>query len=96
MSAYSAAVVGLTLAFLAQCLAAGLAVRAAFGRPYQRACLGLAIAAGLLAVQDVYALELALRTGLFDLRQALLAGGAALFLMSAMLALKPAGTPPPR
>lgn len=96
MNAYSAAIAGLALAVMGQCLAAGLATRAAFGRPFRRAWLGLAIAFALLALQDVHTLELALRTGIFDLRQALLAAGVSLFQAGAMITLQKAGTPPPR
>lgn len=46
----------------------------------RRTALALAGGAGLLALQHGYALELALRTGLYDLRQALLAAGAAVLI----------------
>ena len=45
----------------------------------QRAWLAIAIGSLLLALNHGYALELALRTGLYDLRQAVLSGLTAVF-----------------
>lgn len=49
-------------------------------RGLRRIWLAVAAAAMLLALHDGYALELAARTGLYDLRQAILVGLAALMM----------------
>lgn len=78
MSAYSIAIYSLIGALLTQSIAAGLSVelflRRDLPRPVSRTWLLLAIASLLLSLHHGYALELALRTGLYDMRQAVLAG----------------------
>lgn len=96
MNPYPLALLCLALAFGIQCVATGLATRAALRRPYRRALLIFAIGFGLLALQHALTLELAVRTGLFDLRQSLLAAGVSILLLFGLVALKPAGTPPSR
>ncbi|MBK7417284.1 MAG: hypothetical protein IPJ38_21515 [Dechloromonas sp.] len=75
MSAYVVSFVGLALALISQSLATGWAtevfVRKEGGR-LRRSWMVMAVAAMLLALFHGYTLELALRTGLYDLRQALL------------------------
>lgn len=88
MTPYVLTLLCLTLAVLAQFLAAALATVAALQRPYSRAFLVIAIGLGLLALQHVLTLELALRTGLFDLRQALLGAGVSLLLLGGVIGLK--------
>lgn len=77
MNPYTLAVVALLLAAVAQTSAAWLAVELFLvkgqSRGQRRSWLAVASAAMLLALHHGYALELALRTGLYDLRQALLA-----------------------
>lgn len=76
MGAYPLAVLALSFAATAQTVAAWLCYGAHFrlaATARQRyGGLALCLAAAFLALQHGYTLELALRTGLFDLRQALL------------------------
>jgi hypothetical protein len=78
MSAYSIAIYSLIGALLTQSIVAGLSVelflRKGIAAPGQPDWLLLAIASLLLALHHGYALELAVRTGLYDMRQAVLAG----------------------
>lgn len=98
MNPYPLAVLSLALALLAQCCATGLATLAAMRPPYRRTRMALAIGLALLALQHGFSLELALRTGLFDLRQSLLAAGVSLLLLFGLAGLRQAAaeTPPPR
>lgn len=77
MSPYNLAVLALLLAAVAQTSAAWIAAELFLLKGQdstrRRAWLGISLAAMLLALQQGYAIELALRTGLYDLRQALLA-----------------------
>ena len=86
MSSYALAVGALLIALLAQSLATAVAVECYMRKNQpalaRRSWLALAVASLLFALQHGYALELAASTGLHDLRQALLSGGA-----SALLAL---------
>jgi len=79
MNPYTLAVVAMLLAAVAQTSATWLAVELFLvkGLPsgQRRSWLTIAIGAALLALHHGYTLELALRTGLYDLRQALLAAG---------------------
>jgi len=74
MNDYTLAVLALLLALLAQSLAAGLAtevfLRKELKPAARRSWLAFAIGSLLFALLHGYALELALRTGLYDLRQA--------------------------
>jgi hypothetical protein len=74
----------LLLAFGAQSLVAGLAtevfLRKEIASSARHGWLALAIAALLFSLHHGYSLELALRTGLYDLRQALISALAALLL----------------
>lgn len=86
MSSYVLAIGALLVALLAQSLATAVAVECYLrkGQPAlaRRSWLALAVASLVFALQHGYALELAASTGLHDLRQAVLSGGA-----SALLAL---------
>ncbi|MCB4359973.1 hypothetical protein [Quatrionicoccus australiensis] len=77
MNPYLLAVLALLLAAIAQTSAAWIAAesfwRKGQGSGSRRSWLALTLAAGLLALHSGYTLELALRTGLYDLRQAILA-----------------------
>jgi len=77
MNPYLLAVLALLLAAIAQTSAAWIAAesfwRKGQGSRSRRSWLALTLAAGLLALHSGYTLELALRTGLYDLRQAVLA-----------------------
>lgn len=76
MSSYQLSIFALLLALMAQAGAAGLSIecylRKDLSRAVSRTWLALAIASVLLALHHGYALELAVRTGLHDFRQALL------------------------
>jgi hypothetical protein len=88
MSSYALAVFALAGALIAQAVAAGLAtglfLRKGRPSPARRSWLALAVGSLLLALHHGYALELALSTGLHDLRQALLAAIAALLMALAV------------
>jgi hypothetical protein len=88
MSPYLLAVVSLALAVVIQCIATGIMTQAALQRPYRRAAMVLAIGLGLLALHHAFTLELALHSGLFDLRQALLAAGVSLLLLLGLAGLR--------
>lgn len=92
MSSFSLAVFALAIALIAQAVAAGLATECFLhrGSPSltRRSWLALAIGSLLLALHHGYVLELALSTGLHDLRQALLAGAAALLSALAVSGLR--------
>ena len=81
MSPYVLAVLSLALALAVQCFAAGIMTFMALRPPYRRAAMVLAIGLALLAMHHAFSLELALHTGIFDLRQALLAAGGSLLLL---------------
>ncbi len=79
-------------ALIAQSWATGLATerfmlkeQSALAR---RSWMALAIASLIFALQHGYALELAVTTGLYDLRQAVLAGVASLLLALAVYGLR--------
>jgi hypothetical protein len=82
MNSYSLSLLALSLGLLGQSIAGGLAFERFFHRSrsaaQSRHWLALAIGALLLALHHGYALELALKTGIHDLRQAILAGVAGL------------------
>lgn len=74
MSAYELSLWLAGTAFIVQTLVAGLGIETALRRnaapPVRRIALAAAIAALLLSLTQGYALELALRTGIYDLRTA--------------------------
>jgi membrane protease YdiL (CAAX protease family) len=88
MNDYSQSLLALLLAFGAQSLVAGLAtevfLRKEIASSARHGWLALAIAALLFSLHHGYSLELALRTGLYDLRQALISALAALLLAYAV------------
>lgn len=97
MSPFALALLCLLLALFAASLAAARAAFAALRPPYRRAPLACALGFSLFALQQFHTLELAWRTGLFDLRQAALSAGIALFLLPGLLVLmRGPRTPPPR
>lgn len=81
MSPYLVAVLSLALALGAQCIAAGIVTLSALRPPYRGAAMVLASGLLLLALRQAYDLELALHTGIFDLRQALLAAAVSVLLL---------------
>jgi hypothetical protein len=81
MTPYALADLSLALALVVQCIAAGIMTQTALRPPYRRAAMILAIGFGLLALHHAFTLELALHSGLFDLRQSLLAAGGSLLLL---------------
>jgi len=92
MSSYTMTLLALLGALIAQSWATGLATER-FLRKEQsalarRSWMALAIASLIFALQHGYALELAVSTGLYDLRQAVLAGVASLLLALAVYGLR--------
>lgn len=92
MSSYTMTLLALLGALIAQSWATGLATER-FLRKEQsalarRSWMALAIASLIFALQHGYALELAVSTGLHDLRQAVLAGVASLLLALAVYGLR--------
>lgn len=88
MSPYTLALWALIVALLSQSVAAGQAMAAALGKPYRRGWVLLAVGCGLLALHHGYSLELAVRTGLYDLRQAALSAGVGLCLVFGLSGLR--------
>lgn len=92
MNTYLLSLLALFIALLAQALASGLAtevsLRKALGAATRRTWLALAGAALLGALQQGYALELAVTTGLHDLRQALLSAAASVLLAVAVVGFR--------
>ena len=88
MSSYLLSLLALFGALLAQSVAAGFAtelfLRRELGASARRCWLALAVGALLFALHSGYALELAVSTGLHDLRQALLAAAGSLLLALAV------------
>ena len=92
MSSYTMTLLALLGALIAQSWATGLATER-FLRKEQsalarRSWMALAIASLIFALQHGYALELAVSTGIYDLRQAVLAGVASLLLALAVYGLR--------
>jgi len=92
MSSYTMSLLALIGALIAQSWTTGLATER-FLRKEQsalarRSWMALAIASLIFALQHGYALELAVTTGLYDLRQAVLAGVASLLLALAVYGLR--------
>jgi hypothetical protein len=95
MNSYEITLWALAGGLLGQIYAAGIAVEAVLGHGqpaiWRRIWLAFASSSMLLALHHGYALELALRTGLHDMRQAVLAGlaGVAFALGSQLLRRQP-------
>ena len=92
MSAYTLSLLALLVALLAQSIASGLAtelfLRKELARLVRYSWLALAVGSLILALQHGYALELAVSTGLHDLRQAVMSGVAASLLALAIYGLR--------
>ena len=92
MSSYALTLSALLWALLVQSLATGLATESYLhkgqGDLARRCWLALALASLLFALQHGYALELAVRTGLHDLRQGILAARAATLLALAVVGFR--------
>jgi len=92
MNAYQAALLGLIAGLAGQAIAGGLAfdryLRLPSSTPGHRLWLALACAGLLLSAAHGQALELAVRTGLYDLRQALFAGAAGVLYAVAVIGLR--------
>lgn len=88
MNSYSLTLAMLLAASILQIWSSALAIEAVLRRKQDggmhRTWLAVAGAAMLFALHDGYALELALRTGLYDLRQAVLTVLAALMMAFAI------------
>lgn len=84
MNDFTLNLVALLVALAGQAVACGLGtelfLRKSVGGSTRRIALAFACGAGLLALHHGYSLELALRTGLYDLRQAVLAACAGLLI----------------
>lgn len=83
MNPYTLTLWSLVIALFAQSLFSGLAIELLLRKEQvsglRRAWLALSIGSTLLALHHGYNLELALRTGLYDMRQAVLSGLVAVF-----------------
>jgi hypothetical protein len=92
MSSYSLAMFALLAALVAQSFATALAIECFLHKERspaaRRSWVAFAIASLIFALQHGYALELAVRTGLHDLRQAVLAASASLLLALAVHGLR--------
>ena len=88
MTPYALAVLSLLLAVAAFSIAAALAAWRALRGPGCRGTLFLSIGFVLLAITHVYSLELAVYSGLFDLRQSLLAAGVAVLLLAGLAGIR--------
>lgn len=88
VSDYGITLIALLVALAAQSLAAGVAFECALRRPLRLGWLALALAAFLIALEHGYSLELALHTGIYDLRQALLGAVAGALSAGGILALR--------
>lgn len=90
MNAYIISLYTLGLALVAHSIISGIAFERFFHRTPEsnnrQLWLALAIGSLLLGLQHGYSIELALKTGIYDLRQALLAGSASLLFVWALLA----------
>lgn len=93
MNPYLLTVASLMLAAIAQTSIAWVAFERALSRGLSGrqkfSWLCIALGAAFLAIQHGYALELALRTGLFDQRQALLAAFVSLLFATGTHGLRP-------
>ncbi len=91
MSAYQISLLALVAGVFAQAAAAGLAFQCTLSRRLPLASRGhwfvLGCASVLFGLHQARALELALKTGLFDLEQALFAGIASLLVAIALFGL---------
>lgn len=93
MNPYALNLFALLVALAGQAFACGLASvlllrqSPAAGR-LRHIQMALAAGAGLLALQHAHSLELALHTGLYDLHQAVLAAGAAIFMALAVYGVR--------
>ncbi|WP_153147107.1 hypothetical protein [Dechloromonas sp. H13] len=92
MSSYTLTLLALFAALLAQSLVTALAtelfLRKEQGALARRSWMALAIGALIFALQSGYALELAVSTGLHDVRQAILAAVASLLVAAAVYGLR--------
>ena len=92
MNPYTLALWALISALLTQSIAAGLSIelylRKDLPRSVNRTWLAIAIAALLLALHHGYTLELAMRTGLYDMRQAVLVGLVGIFFVLGIYGLR--------
>jgi len=83
MNPYTLTLWSLAIALIAQSLFSGLAIDLSLRREQlsglRRSWLALSIGSTLLALHHGYSLELALRTGIYDMRQAVLGGLVAVF-----------------
>lgn len=84
MNPYSLTVISLLGAMIAHVVITSMAIGAYFSERQKpglsRAWLAVAIGSTLFAVHHAYTLELALKTGLYDMRQAVFIGLAAIFI----------------
>lgn len=92
MNPYILTLWSLATALTAQSLAAGLSIelylRQELASGQRRSWLAVATGSLLLALHHGYTLELALRTGLYDMRQAVLAGLIALLFALGVFGLR--------
>ena len=92
MSAYSLTLLALLMALIAQLWATGLATECFLRKDQstlaRRSSMAMAIASLIFSLQHGHALELAVSSGLYDVRQAVLAGVASLLLALAVFGFR--------
>jgi len=92
MNPYTLTLWSLATALLAQSVVTGLSIelflRKEQAAGVRRSWFAVAIGSLFLALQHGYALELALRTGLYDMRQAVLSGLVAVFFALGIYGLR--------
>ena len=92
MSAYSLTLLALLTALIAQFWATGLATERFLRKDQstlaRRSWMAMAIASLIFSLQHGHALELAVSSGLYDVRQAVLAGVASLLLALAVFGFR--------
>lgn len=90
MNPYAISLFALGLALVAHSIISGIAFERFFhhspARGNRQLWLAIAIGSLLLGLHHGYSIELALKTGLYDLRQAVLAGSASQLFVWALLA----------
>ena len=92
MNSYALTLISLLVALIAHVMITWMGIAAYLARNQKpglsRSWLAVAIASTSFALHHAYTLELAMSTGLYDMRQAVLVGLAAIFLGSGVYGFK--------